>query len=152
MSKEYTWDVELDGTPHRIICVANDNGYDLYDGDDYITRVYKKSFFHNMRGGVETDIEVCGHTLRFVAWRWEFPDMAYDGKLLGCGVPYEEAKKLQRKSVIQSSIVTLVMSCAFLVYDVFRICTRGDLSVIPMMIIWLILGGFSLYRMISHRS
>ncbi|MBQ7827020.1 MAG: hypothetical protein IJ386_02010 [Clostridia bacterium] len=154
MKNEIKWEIELDGVPHTILCVVGDNGYDIYDGDDHVTKVYMKSFMHSLRGGVEKDIDIAGHTVTFIAWDRFSPDIAVDGVKIGENIPYEEARRRQKKaSVVVFAVglaVCAVMFCGILP-QVFLVPDKAVTYAVDAAAFF-IAGAFCLHRLLKLKK
>ncbi len=111
--KEFTWNIQLDGTEHHLLAVRDKrgSGYHLYDGDDYITNILPATFW-GTKMGIEQKFEVDGHTMRFCQWKSNTaPDIELDGRMVWSNEPYAKAKeKVCRWRLIQCALI-LVLLC-----------------------------------------
>ncbi len=87
MAKEYTWTIN----GKEISCQESGNKFFIYEGDDFVATVYKKTF-----GITDEEVTVCGVPCRFVVIN-EKPDIAVDGIFLGSRKSYSEQAKEQRR-------------------------------------------------------
>lgn len=110
MSKEYKWDVELDGILHHLLAVMDKrgSGYLLYDGDDYITNILPAVSF-KMQVCIEQEFEIDGHKLLFVELIRYMPDIVYGGTMIDSDTEYIEAKNSFCKSKLSTYGVMLAL-------------------------------------------
>lgn len=109
MSKEYTWDIELDGAMHHLLAVMDKrgSGYLLYDGDDYVANILPAVPF-KMQTGIEQEFEIDGHRLLFVELTRYVPDIVYGGTMIGSGREYTKAKRSFCKSKLATYGIIMV--------------------------------------------
>lgn len=110
MAKEYTWN--LNGK--EISCEDSGNKYFIYEGEKFITTIYKKTF-----GNVDEELTLCGVTCRFVVTK-ERPDIAVDGVFIGSGEDYDTKASKQRKSSRIFGIAELAAGIAVLCFMIAK--------------------------------
>lgn len=142
MGKEYTWTVG----EKEISCQEDGNKYFIYEGDKFITTVYKKMF-----GIIDEEIELGGVTCRFVVLN-EKPDVAVDGTFLDSGENYAEKKEKRRKNACAWAAAEIVISLAALAFlVVFAIINQRVKDYVPAFAAALIFCVFGVWEMWSNR-
>lgn len=142
--KEYKWNVELDGTTHRLLAVFDKrgSGYHLYDGDDYIANILPaKPFAKNI--GIDQEFEIDGHTLRFVEFVKYDPDIVHNGRMINSDRDYTEAAAGHCK--IKLFTYGIIMMCIIVIAVRYGIQSKySDIAFAAL------LGLFVLYKMIKY--
>ncbi len=100
MSKEYTWNIRVEGTRHEICLKDRGNSFDVYVDEE---------FRYNIRSDINLDIEedltVGTKRCRVVVYRG-VPDLAVDGILMNVD---EEIRRADRRNRILTILAGMLM-------------------------------------------
>lgn len=135
MTKEYNWNVTVNGVPHTILCQVMNNKYVLWIDDKFEKTVYRKSF-QAARGGLDETIELWGKTCHFVVWPSENVEFFVDGKSLNTqeddenalGMSYEESISRHERNMHRCSWVVVVLMALTCILYVAMVLQGGDMS------------------------
>lgn len=139
MAKEYTWTLG----EKEISCQESGNKYFIYEGEKFITTVYKKMF-----GIIDEELTLCGITCRFVVLN-EKPDLAVDGTLLGSGGNYAEQKEKHRKSACAGAAAEIILGlaalCGLIIFSVIKQNVLYYIPAFAVATIFCVFGGWEIW-------